>query len=62
MRIVLIYDFLYELGGLERLMVNHARFLKEKGYDVVLVFGDIDDKIKEDKMFKEFKIINYGKV
>src|SRR3989344_1317279 len=44
-KIVCIYDFLKELGGLERVMFFQANKLK-KYYDVSLVFGYVSKKDK----------------
>ena len=43
MKITFIYDFLKELGGLERVMFFHANLLKQK-HDVELLFSHISDK------------------
>jgi glycosyltransferase involved in cell wall biosynthesis len=58
-RIILMYDFLKEKGGLENLMAIHANFLKENGYEVELLFGDIDILFLRNKMFKGLKIQEY---
>ncbi len=62
MRFVLMYEFLYEVGGLERLMTLHAKFLKKAGHDVVLLFSDIDAKMLKNKTFEGLKILEYGKL
>ncbi|MEK6952893.1 MAG: glycosyltransferase [Nanoarchaeota archaeon] len=47
MKIYLIYDFLTESGGLERLMANHAKMLKEEGFEVdVLTYHYTQEVIK----------------
>lgn len=43
--ISLIYEFLSEQGGLERELINHARFLIEKGYDVDILTCHLDERI-----------------
>ena len=43
--ICLIYDFLTEQGGLEREIINHANYLKEAGYNVIILTCHMDKKI-----------------
>jgi len=43
-KIVLVYDMLKELGGLERMMFMYANCLHRQGYEVELVFGYVDEK------------------
>src|SRR3989344_307192 len=45
MKISIVYDFLKELGGLERVMVFQSNLLSKKN-DVELVFGYVSDKEK----------------
>jgi glycosyltransferase involved in cell wall biosynthesis len=45
-KIILVYDFLKELGGLERMMFFYANCLSKK-YEVELDFGYVSDKDKE---------------
>lgn len=59
-RFVLMYDFLYEAGGLEKLMTIHARFIKKMGYDVKLIFGDVNPKMLVDKNFTNLEVEEYG--
>lgn len=60
-RFVLIYDFLHEVGGLEKLMTIHAEYLKKEGYDVEMLFSDIDRKIiGQNQIYKNLKIGEYG--
>jgi len=40
MKISLIYDFLTESGGLEKEMANHAKMLREEGFDVEVLTYD----------------------
>jgi glycosyltransferase involved in cell wall biosynthesis len=56
---VLVYDFLAEPGGLEKLMSIHARYLKEEGHDVKILFGSINKDLV--KMYDGFEVIEYGK-
>lgn len=41
MRIILAYDYLSEIGGVERVMAAHARWLMEAGHTVRLVFSHV---------------------
>ena len=59
-RFVLMYDFMFEVGGLEKLMATHAQFLKQAGYDVILLFGSINKEIVNHKTFDGLKIEEYG--
>ncbi len=58
-RFVLMYDFLFEVGGLERLMSIHAGFLKRAGYEVLLLFGAINPDIVKHKTFEGLKLQEY---
>lgn len=59
-KIYLIYDFLTEAGGLERLMTIHGKALKKQGYDVKLVFGCIDPKLAKEDMFSGLEIKDFS--
>ena len=59
-RFVLMYDFLFEVGGLEKLMALHAGYLKKAGYEVILLFGAIDPEILKHKTFEGLRLENYG--
>lgn len=61
MRYILMYDFLSELGGLEKLMATHARFLLEQGHDVLLLFGTIKPEMLTNEMFQGLLREQYGK-
>lgn len=63
-KIILVYDFLKELGGLERMMFFYANSLSKK-YDVELNFGYVSDKdkealIRELELSKKIKIKQIG--
>lgn len=65
-RIIILYDFLSELGGLERVMFFQANSLS-KYYDVELGFSYISDKnkfkiTKELGLKKEIKTFQIGKI
>jgi glycosyltransferase involved in cell wall biosynthesis len=59
-RFILMYDFLFEVGGLEKLMALHAGYLKKAGYEVILLFGAIDPEILKHKIFDGLRLENYG--
>jgi len=61
-RFVLMYDFLYEVGGLEKLMAIHANYLKKAGYEVLLLFADIDKEILKHKTFEKLPLQKYGSI
>lgn len=44
-KVALIYEFLSEQGGLEREIINHAKFLIDAGYEVEILTGYLDKKI-----------------
>jgi glycosyltransferase involved in cell wall biosynthesis len=46
-KIALVYEFLSEAGGLERLMVNHAEFLIEEGHEVLILIAHKGLKIDD---------------
>ncbi len=58
MKICLIYDFLTEAGGLEREMANHAKMLKEEGFDVEVLTYHYDKEVLERTGFKGIKVKN----
>ncbi len=55
-RIVLVYEFLSEQGGLERELINHANFLKDEGYDVKVLTCHLDKKILDLLPFGGIKV------
>ena len=64
-KIVLVYDMLKELGGLERMMFMYANCLHRQGYEVELVFGYVDEKeskriTEELELDKSIKIRQLG--
>ncbi|MAG07433.1 hypothetical protein CMI46_01295 [Candidatus Pacearchaeota archaeon] len=62
MKICLIYDFLTELGGLEREMFSHAKMLKEEGYEVEILTCYYDPKILEKLDYTGIKIKNISSI
>lgn len=58
MKICLIYDFLTEYGGLERLMANHAKMLREDGFDVEILTCHYDQDMLDKMEFGDFKVTN----
>jgi glycosyltransferase involved in cell wall biosynthesis len=60
-RAILMYDFLHEVGGLEKLMAIHAGYLKKQGYDVEILFSYVNKKIlKENPIYRNFNVREYG--
>lgn len=59
-KIVLMYDFFSEPGGVERIMLFQARTLKKAGYDVSFAFAYVDEKLRRERLF-EFPVIEYSK-
>lgn len=55
-----MYDFLYEAGGLEKLMAIHAGYLKEMGYEVKIFFGDVNKSILDKGLYKGFEVRDFG--
>jgi len=61
-KIYLVYDFLTEEGGLERLMAMHGRALQKQGYEVKLIYGCVDPKLAREDMFSKLKIEDFSSV
>jgi len=60
-KIVMMYDFFSEHGGVERIMLFQAKALKKAGYDVSFAFAYVDEKLKRERL-QGFKVIEYGKL
>ena len=60
-KIVIMYDFFSEHGGIERIMFFQAKALKKAGYDVSFAFAYVDEKLKRERL-KGFKVIEYAKL
>lgn len=60
MKIVIMYDFLSEYGGIERVMTFQAKALRKAGHEVVFAFAYVDRDIARDKI-KNFKVFEYGR-
>jgi len=58
-KIILMYDFLSELGGVERIMLFQANTLKKAGYKVSFAFAYINPNLKE--RYSNFDLIEYSK-
>ena len=56
MKIILFYEFLSEQGGLEREIINHATFLKEEGYEVLILTCHKSKDIEKLLPFGDLKI------
>jgi glycosyltransferase involved in cell wall biosynthesis len=61
MKIYLIYEFLSEQGGLERELINHARFLQEEGHEVEILTCYLDKKLLKVMPFDGIKITEISK-
>src|SRR3989344_1329334 len=62
MKACLIYDFLTEYGGLERVMVNHANMLKEQGFDIEILTCHYDKDVLKKMGFEGFKVTNISSI
>jgi glycosyltransferase involved in cell wall biosynthesis len=62
MKVCLVYDFLTEYGGIERLMVNHARMLQEQGIEVEILTCYYDKKVLEKMGFGNIKVTNISSI
>lgn len=60
-KIILMYDFFSEHGGVERIMLFQARALKKAGYNVSFAFAYIDEELKKERL-KGFKVMEYAKL
>jgi len=60
-KIVMMYDFFSEPGGVERIMFFQAKALKKAGYDVFFAFAYVDEKLKKERL-KGFEVIEYAKL
>jgi len=58
-KILLMYDFFSEHGGIERVMLFQARALKNAGYDVTFAFAYVDEKLRDERL-KDFEVIEYA--
>ncbi len=59
-KIAIIYEFLSEIGGLERVMVNNYNWLKSK-YKVFLGFAYVNKETRNNELFKKSKIKKISK-
>ena len=59
-KIILLYDFLKEPGGLERVMATQARIL-QKNYSVELSFAFLDMHSEVSKLFQGSKYASHGR-
>ncbi len=60
-KIILMYDFFSEHGGVERIMLFQAQTLRKAGYDVKFAFAYLDEKLKEERL-ADFEAIEYAKL
>ena len=61
MKITLMYAFLSEPGGIERVMKFQAQALQKAGHEVKLAFAYVDEKLKKE-MFNDFEVMEYNKL
>src|SRR3989344_2624223 len=54
-KIAILYEFLSEIGGLERVMVNNYNWLKNK-FDVFLGFAYINKETVDNELYNKIKI------
>jgi len=62
MKVCLIYDFLTEAGGLERLIANHAKMLAEEGFDVEILTYHYNKEVIDRTGLSKFKITNISAI
>jgi len=60
MKILLVYDYLSEVGGIERIMATHTHWLKEKGHEVKMVFNFVNQEILDYEFLKGTDIRESG--
>src|SRR3989338_9109983 len=61
-KVCLIYDFLTEYGGLERVMANHANMLKEQGFDIEILTCHYDKDVLKKMGFEGLKVTNISSI
>ena len=61
-KVCLIYEFLSEQGGLEREIINHARFFKESGYSVNILTCHLDKNILNLLPFEDLEIEEISRI
>lgn len=59
-KITILYEFLSEIGGLERVMINNYNWLKDN-FKVRLGFAHINKKIAKNEQYKRIKIKRISK-
>lgn len=60
-KIVLMYEFFSEHGGIERIMLFQARALRKAGYDVSFAFAYVDENLKKERL-SGFEVIEYARL
>lgn len=58
-KILLMYDFFSEHGGIERIMLFQAKSLRKEGYEVSFAFAYVDEELKKERL-KDFEVIEYS--
>ncbi|NQU34656.1 MAG: hypothetical protein HQ521_15610 [Bacteroidetes bacterium] len=61
-KVYLIYDFLTEAGGLERLMAMHGKALQNAGYEVKLLFGCVNPELAKEDVFDGLEVVDFSKI
>jgi glycosyltransferase involved in cell wall biosynthesis len=60
-KVIIMYDFFSEHGGIERVMLFQAKTLIKHGFNVAFAFSYLDEKLKNERL-KGFEVIEYGKL
>ena len=55
-KIILLYDYLSEIGGVERVVATHAKWLKRAGHEVSLAFNYVDKEASNYGFFRGLDI------
>lgn len=61
-KVILMYDFLSEPGGLERMMINHARYFQKENHEVEILTCHLDKKILNILPFENIKITEISRI
>lgn len=60
MRVLLLYDYLSEVGGVERVMARHARWIQEAGHSATLAFSHVNPAAAAYDFFRGLEIVDVG--
>lgn len=61
-KIFLLYEFFSEMGGLERELINHAKFLRDAGYKIKILTCHIDKEILKSLDIDRIEIESIGSI